>query len=275
MPDIAYDHLSSIYDSFPDDSDTVEISERIHSLITKFAPKRGDGEKGRLILCDLGCGTGRVTSELAREGYEIIGVDISEGMLSVAKETFSECGREAQFICQDISRLDLFGTADVFIAVTDTINHLTDRRDFRRLFSSFRNFLNPGGLFIFDALTLHYMQNVRGDHDYQEITDEYVLLWRNRFSKAKKKSVADMTLFSKIDDDTYSRSDFSVHERYYSSKDIRAALVLADMELIGIYGGYRDSAPRKTDIRHLYVARKKTNVDSDRIDGSMPMKGNE
>ncbi|MBN1892485.1 MAG: class I SAM-dependent methyltransferase [Clostridiales bacterium] len=263
MPDIAYDHLSSMYDFLQGETDAVGISERIHTLISKYGPTRGDGEQGRLILCDLGCGTGRVTLELAREGYEIIGVDISPGMLSVAKEIFSESGCEAQFVCQDISRLDLFGTADVFVALTDTINHLTDRRDFRRLFSSFRNFLNPGGLFIFDALTLHYMQNIRGDHEYQDITDEYALLWRNRFSKATKKSVADMTLFSKIDDGTYTRSDFSVRERYYSIKDIRAALALADMELIGVYSGYRNSAARKTDIRHLYVARRKTDVNSD------------
>ncbi len=260
MPDTAYDSLSGLYDFLQSESDIRAISGRVGSLIERFGPKSGDGENGRLILCDLGCGTGSVTLQLAQNGYEIIGVDHSPGMLSVAREAFSEAGREALFICQDISRLDLFGTADVFISLTDTLNHLTDRRDFNRLFSRLRCFMNPGGLFIFDLLTLRYLKDIRGNDRYQDISDEHALFWQNRFNERAKLSRADMTLFSKNGEGSYSRADFSVSERYYSGEDVLSAAELSDLELIAVYSGYKDIAARKSDTRRLYVMRRRLNT---------------
>jgi len=256
MPSGAYDALSKMYDLFQDESDPQSISARISSLISRYGPSSGDGDGGALILCDLGCGTGTTMLELSRKGYEMIGVDLSEGMLSVARERFLREEREALFIRQDIARLDLFGTVDVFLSLTDTVNHLTDIRAFRRLFSSMRNFLNPGGLFFFDLLTLHFLSEVRGNHQYQDITDDYALFWENRFNKQTAVSRSDMVLFSGIGNEMYTREDFTVSERYYSAAQVREVLKLSDLELIGVFGGYRDDSPRKKDVRHLYIARR-------------------
>ncbi len=256
MPIGAYDALSKLYDSFQDESDPRSIASRVSSLISRYGPPSGDGDRGTLILCDLGCGTGSTLLELSRNGYDLIGVDLSEGMLSVARERFLREEREALFICQDISRLDLFGTVDVFLSLTDTVNHLTDIRAFRRLFSSMRNFLNPGGLFIFDLLTLHFLSEVRGNHHYQDIADDHALFWENRFDKRTAVSRSDMTLFSKNENDSYDRRDFTVSERYYSATQVREVLKFANLELIGVFGGYREGSPRKKDVRHLYVTRR-------------------
>jgi len=261
MPDDAYGSLADHYDLLQSGTDVRTISGRVDALIKRFGPKTGDGELGKLILCDLGCGTGSITFELARNGYEVIGVDRSQEMLSVARETFSEGGREALFICQNISRLDLYGTADVFVSLTDTLNHLTNRRDFDRLFSRLKYFLNPGGLFIFDLLTLHYMREVRGNSRFQDITEDYALFWQNRFSDRGGLSRADMTLFSKSDGNLFERTDFSVSERYYSESDVRSASECGGLELLAIFGDYKNVRPGQNDIRHLYVARRRPDAE--------------
>ena len=194
--------------------------------------------------------------ELSRKGCDVIGVDLSEGMLSVARERFIREKREALFIRQDISRLDLFGTVDVFVSLTDTVNHLTDIRAFRRLFSSMRNFLNPGGLLIFDLLTFHFLSEVRGNQQYRDISEDHALFWENRFDKRTAVSRSDMTLFSMNENGTYDRRDLIVSERFYSGEQVREVLKLGNFELLGIFGGYRDQAARKRDVRHLYVARR-------------------
>lgn len=253
----AYDSLSSVYDLLQNESDVCAISERIADIITRSGPKTGEGRDGRLILCDLGCGSGKITLRLSEFGYEIIGIDQSPAMLSEARETFSREGRDALFVCQDISRLDLFGCADVFVALTDTLNHLTDPGAFRGLFRSLRHFLRPGGLFIFDLLTLDFLENVRGNNEFREIEDRYALFWKNRFFKRSHLSRADMTLFVENANGTYDRSDFSVSERYYPAETVLDAMCLADLELVGIFGGYTDSRPKKKDVRHLYVGRRR------------------
>ena len=256
MPSVAYDSLSKRYDLLQDESNPRLIATRVSSLISRYGPPGGDGDRGALIVCDLGCGTGSTMLELSRNGYDMIGVDCSAGMLSVAQKAFLREGREALLICQDISHLDLFGTVDVFLSLTDTLNHLTDIRAFRRLFSSMRNFLNPGGLFIFDMLTLHFLSEVRGNHQYQNVEEEYALFWDNRFVKRTAVSRSDMTFFSRNEDETYDRSDFTISERYYSEKQVREVLKLGNLELVGVFGDYRDARPGRSDVRHLYVARR-------------------
>ncbi|MDD3959224.1 MAG: methyltransferase domain-containing protein [Clostridiaceae bacterium] len=257
MSDTAYDSLSAFYNNLQSEVDVRVVSDRICALIAKYGPAKGDGEAGNLIVCDLGCGTGSVAFELAGRGYEIIAIDRSGGMLAAAGETFAEGGREALFVRQDISRLDLFGTVDVFLSLTDTLNHLTDARAFRRVFASLRNFLNPGGLFVFDLLTLRYMRDVRGSGEYSDISDDYALIWQNRFNEKTGSGRSDMTLFSRSGENLYKRSDFSVAERYYSEEDVRDAMKSADLELVGIFSGYINRKAREDDVRHLYVTRRR------------------
>jgi ubiquinone/menaquinone biosynthesis C-methylase UbiE len=47
-------------------------------------------------VLEIGCGTGRVSVELARMGYEVVGVDVSDGMLSIAQGKVRRCKAEAR-----------------------------------------------------------------------------------------------------------------------------------------------------------------------------------
>lgn len=260
MPDFPYDILAPIYDSFQSELNTSLQAKRIHALIRKFGPDKGDGEEGKLLVCDLGCGSGSITLELARRGYDIIGVDQSSEMLRIAQEKFRENGLDGLFLCQDITRLDLFGTVDVFICLTDTVNHLTGKNDFSKLVSGFRNFLNPGGLFIFDTVTLFHMEETLGNHFFHEICEEYALLWQNSFSKKRLTGNSEITLFQRENTGHYSRKDVTVTERYYAKTEIEDELISADMELLAVFGDNTDLPPCVDDTRHLYIAKRHATI---------------
>jgi SAM-dependent methyltransferase len=257
MPDSPYDSLAEIYDSLQTDAEPSAWSDRVADLIKRFGPAKGDGQDGKLLVCDLGCGSGSMCLELAERGFDVIGIDSSENMLQISSDKFIQRGLEGLFLLQDISKIELFGTVDVFLCMTDTVNHLVRKTDFMRMTRSFSNYLNPNGLFIFDVLTQHHLKNTLGNKVFYAVDDDYALLWQNRYAERSGLSTSDMTLFKKDDSGKYDRHDCTVKERYYSEKDISEAIDAAGMNILSISGDLRDTASRKTDVRRLYVTRRK------------------
>lgn len=206
-----YDILSPYYDVLQEDADPSHFSKTCDDLIKKHCNAKGDGEDGKKILCDLGCGNGRVTVNFKDLGYEVIGIDSSIEMLDSAREI----GEGILWLCQDITDIDLFGSCDVFVSLLDTVNHITDEEGIRKIFGSFRNFLNEGGLFIFDIGTYEHFSKTLGDQVFFEDYDEFTLLWNNSFDEETGMNLAELTLFEKTEDETYVRYDGVIEERFY------------------------------------------------------------
>ena len=76
----SYSSLAECYDDFTEDVKYIKWADYLTGLFDKF----GDGGEIRDIL-DLACGTGSLSFILAERGYEVIGTDASEEMLSVAQ----------------------------------------------------------------------------------------------------------------------------------------------------------------------------------------------
>lgn len=255
MPGSAYDDLAEIYDHFQKDIDQEAWADYLDGLIRRFGPEKGDGRDGRLLVCDLGCGTASVSIAMRPKGYDIIGIDESVLMLEKAREKAAGSG-EALFLCQDITRMELFGTVDVFLCLLDTVNHITRKADFRRLLSLFKNYLNPGGLFIFDIATAHHLRDTLGSQFFYTIEQDYALLWENRYSERTKVSTSDLTLFRQADEGMYRRFEGRIRERVYTDAEIRECLAEADLEMIARYGELSLSNPPARGEREFYVARR-------------------
>ena len=99
-----YGSLAGYYDKLTGD---VPYSKFIEFYEAEFAR---DGGEFRLLL-DLCCGTGTLTCELARRGYEMIAADASVDMLMQAREKSAELPCPPLFLCQDAAELDLYGTS--------------------------------------------------------------------------------------------------------------------------------------------------------------------
>lgn len=103
-------------------------------------------------VADIGCGTGLFAGYLARSrGVPVVAVDISPEMLKEAeKNTEGTC---VALLRQDIRALCLPAPVDLITANFDTVNHLLRDTDIFALFGRVKENLNPGGFFMFDAVT--------------------------------------------------------------------------------------------------------------------------
>ena len=106
-----------------------------------------NGVKAESCL-DLGCGTGVLCETLQDAGIRASGMDLSEGMIAVAKERRPEIHYEVA----DMVTYRPDAHFDLVTCTGDALNHIIDLDDIDVIFQNISGYLNPGGYFIFDIL---------------------------------------------------------------------------------------------------------------------------
>ncbi|HAL74332.1 MAG TPA: class I SAM-dependent methyltransferase [Clostridiales bacterium] len=219
----------------------------------------GDGQDGRPLVLDLGCGTGSFCLEMARRGYDPIGIDASSAMLDAARQKalqIDPASAGCLFLQQDISQFELYGTVDLIVCLLDTVNHLTRPAQVRRLFRLCANYLNPGSLLIFDLATLKHLSRTLGSQIFFQDMPDFTLFWQNRFRPASGISRSELTLFSRRADAAYDRHDETIVEKFYNQRLISRWLAEAGLELLARHASLTFKQAHNNDERHFYVARK-------------------
>jgi len=150
-------------------------------------------------VLDLGCGTGTLTRMLAKKGFDMIGVDLSEQMLDIAHEKEFEAEEESGiiYLCQDMCELELFGTIGAVVSVCDCINYVLSKEKVLQVFKQVNNYLFPGGLFIFDFNTVHKYKDVIGDATIAENRDDASFIWNNYYHEKERINEYELSIFVK------------------------------------------------------------------------------
>ena len=152
------------------------------------------GGEFRLLL-DLCCGTGTLTAEMVRRGYELIGVDASVDMLMQAREKTSTLSPAPLWLCQDAAELDLYGTVDAAYCSLDGMNYLSPGV-LPELFHRLRLFVRPGGLVIFDVKSPEWFRSLDGQIFVDE-REDLLCLWRAELDEERQAVVYGMDLFER------------------------------------------------------------------------------
>jgi len=246
MNNLSYGDFAFIYDKLTDDVEYEKRAEYVKKLIDMHFGKKAS------LLCDLGCGTGTMCNLMSQKGFDVIGIDSSETMLSVASSK-SE-GKNVLYLNQDMCDFELFGTVDVFISMLDSVNYITDPDDFDRMLSLVNNYLNPDGIFIFDVNSKFKFENILADNTYAYEVDSIFYTWENYYED----ELLDIYLnfFSKNENGTYNRMSEHHMQRYYSDEFIKKSCLKNRFSVLGVYEDLTVLPPEETGERIFYVIKK-------------------
>ena len=203
---------------------------------------------------DLACGTGSVTAILARKGIRVLGVDMSEEMLTVAQQKGQECENPPRFVCQKLQELHLSRGVDLAVCALDSLDYITEPEDCREAIRRVYKVLNPGGIFIFDVNTPEKLRSMDGQVFLDEDDDVYCV-WRGEFDEETNICSYGMDLFQR-EGKLWYRS-FEEHREYaYSQEQLTGYLKEAGFTHIEVYADRLFEAPRQGEQRIYFKARK-------------------
>ena len=239
----AYEALAVSYDRLTNDVDYEATVDFYYEILKQ------EGLKPRTAV-DLACGTGSVTAILARRGLQVIGVDMSEEMLTVASQKTGD----AWFICQKLQELRLPKAVDLAVCALDSLDYITNPADCREAIRRTYKYLNPGGIFIFDVNTPEKLRAMDGQVFLDEDDDVYCV-WRGEFDEKTNICSYGMDLFQRKGD-LWERS-FEEHREYaYSADQLVGYLKDAGFTHIRVYADRRLEAPTEGEQRIYIKARK-------------------
>lgn len=243
-----YGAFAEYYDSLTSNVSYDETAKYVADILSENGIKKG-------ILLDLACGTGTMSVQMAKRGYEVIGIDNSPEMLSEAREKAYEAKEDILFLCQDMCDIDLYGTVECTICLLDSLNHLESEEELLAAFKGVSLFTVPGGLFIFDVNTQYKHKYVLGNNTFVYDNDDVYCVWQNEYDD-ESKTVEIFLDFFEEENGLYRRSSEYFTECAFSDEIIRRLLKEAGFSNVKAYGELSRNAPSETEERIFYVARK-------------------
>lgn len=244
-----YKRFADVYDQLVQDIPYSKWADYLESAFLKFNQKPG-------LILELGCGTGNMTLELSKRGYEMIGLDISAEMLSKAYEKTLASGREILFINQDMRNFELHGPVDAVICLLDSLNYMESTEEVKQVFKLVNKYLNPGGLFIFDLNSPYKISKILGNEIFFDLSENITWIWTNTYDRKKRKVTFDLTFFVKNNEGLYERFDETHQETAFTTEEIKQALDQAGLQLAGVYGDLSFEPPDDREERIFYIAHK-------------------
>jgi SAM-dependent methyltransferase len=226
----AYDRYAAVYDEFNAQNNyELWLGEALLPELEKRGLQKG-------WALDVGCGTGRAFDPLLERGWQVVGCDVSTGMLAEAERKFGSRvplhnldARElpAIYPSDDAPASEGF---DLVVILNDVVNYLIEDGDLERLFASVKRNLNRDhGLAIFDASTFALFQAIFTSETSEEMNSRG-FEWRGLTEKATPGIVHEARLSG-------SRVDMHVHrQRHWTAEEIRAALAANGLQALAALG---------------------------------------
>lgn len=242
-----YEAFAEVYDIFMEDVPYDDWTRKICAMLQQYGIRDG-------LVLDLGCGTGQMTRRLRAAGYDMIGVDASAEMLEQARER--ETDNSILYLEQDMRAFELYGTVRAVISVCDCMNYLLKEEDLLKTFRLVNNYLDPGGIFIFDMNTIHKYRDEIGEMTIAENREHESFIWENYYDADSCLNQYDMTFFLEEENGLFRRLSETHLQRAYDPETVAGLLEESGMDVLAV-SGEDGREPDENTQRLYFTAREK------------------
>lgn len=248
----AYTSFASVYDTFMDNVPYEEWAVYLRELLVEQGVSEG-------VVVDLGCGTGSMTELLAAYGYDMIGIDNSEEMLSIATEKKEKSEYDILYLLQDMREIELYSGANAFVSVCDSVNYITEPEELVQAFSKVNEYLEKTGVFIFDFNTEYKYREIIGDTTIAENRDECSFIWDNYYYEEEQINEYELSLFIRQGDDPslYRKFEETHFQKAYTLATMKQIVEASGLELLNAYDAFTKNEPTEKSERIYMITRKR------------------
>ena len=144
------------------------------------------------------------------------------------------------------------------VSVCDSVNYVTEKEELEQVFRLVNNYLDPGGIFVFDFNTEYKYREVLGDRTIAENREDSSFIWDNYYYEEEHMNEYELTLFIQEADqkELYHKYQETHFQRAYTLEEIRELLEKSGLRFVAAYEDYTKKAPGKGSERICVVARE-------------------
>ncbi len=213
-------------------------------------------------VLELGCGTGRITIPIAREGHDIIGLDISDKLLEKAKEKAEEEDISIEWVQGDMRNFSLDKRFNLIFIPFNSIHHILTLEDMEKVLNNVKKHLRPNGRFIVEFFNPDLSilnREPTEEHDVIEYQDpeergEIKITESTDYERAKQ--LMHLSWFYESDGRKKER-EWTI--RVWFPKEVNAILKYNDFKIEQKYGDFDESPMTNNSSQQILVCKKKQN----------------
>ena len=198
----------------------------------------------------------RPLERLAKQGYDMIGVDLSDSMLDIAMEKRAQSGHNILYLQQDMREFELYGTVRAVICLCDSLNYLLEEDDLLTTFKLVNNYLDPNGLFIFDFNTVYKYETVIGDSTIAENREDCSFIWENYYTAEDQINEYDLTIFVKQQKDLFRKFTETHLQRGYTLETMKRLVEQSGLIFVEALDADTHGSVTETSERIYVIARE-------------------
>ncbi|MEF8873872.1 MAG: class I SAM-dependent methyltransferase [Candidatus Thermoplasmatota archaeon] len=210
-------------------------------------------------VLELGCGTGRITIPIAREGYDITGLDISRELLRRGKEKAEKDELDIRWIEGDMRKFSLDRKFNLIFVPFNTIQHILSLEDLERVFENVKRHMNTDGRFIVEFFNpdLDILnRDPQEEHEVMEYDNpdgEGRIKITEKTSYEKAKQMLHLKWFYNFEDRRVTREWTS---RIWFPKEVDEVFKYNDLEIEHKYGDFDESPFTNNSGQQIVVCKK-------------------
>lgn len=243
-----FDQIAFLYDELMMGVPYSGWVEYVHRILEHFH------FQPRTVL-DLCCGTGTASLLLAREGYQVAGVDISPGMVEEAKRKAAEKRLPVDFRVQDASSLRMGRRFDLIISLFDSLNYILDASALQNAFHRASEHLQTGALFVFDVNTEVALAGRLFDQSNVGSSANVIYDWRSTYDHETRICSIHMNYIYRSCG-AEKRIKIVHYQRAYGIQEIAEMLETAGLSVLAVYNAYTLRKAGSRSDRVFFVAQK-------------------